>query len=76
MAEPTCEKCGEHKFESRYLEDAKTVLVFCDGCGHIVGVMPDYQDIAQTVILTLTRGAKDNHGHPVVRIKQEDTVYG
>lgn len=76
MAEPTCDKCGAHDFESRYLEDAKTVLAFCAGCGHVVGAMPYYQDIAKTILAHFTRGSRDAFGHPVVRVKNEDETFG
>lgn len=76
MAEPTCDKCQQQEFESRYLEDAKAVLVFCAGCGHIVGVMPDYQDLAKTVLLHFTRGSRDAFGHPVVRTNSVEDVFG
>ena len=76
MAEPTCEKCGKHDFESRYLESANVIMVFCQQCGHVVGVIPDYQDLAKTILLHFTRGSKEAFGHPVVRVKVEETVYG
>ena len=76
MAEPTCEKCGAQNFGSRYIKPAKVILAFCAECGHVVGVVPDYHDLAQSLVLTLTRGCKNGTGHPVLHVKQEDTVFG
>lgn len=74
--DPTCEKCQHTTFVTRFLEDASTLMVFCEGCGHIVGVMPDYHILARTLVELLTRGSRDGGGHPVMRVKNEDQVFG
>ncbi len=76
MAEPSCEKCGGHDFESSFVGSAKVILAYCQACGHIAGVLPDYQVLANAIVLNLTRGCKNNTGHPVLHVKQEGTVFG
>ena len=76
MAEPTCEKCGKHNFESRYLDSAKMVLAFCGECGHVVGSIPDYQLLANAIVLNLTRGCRNATGHPVLHTKEADNIFG
>lgn len=74
--EPCCDQCKGQEFDSRYVEAGKAVLVYCTGCGHIVGVMPYYRDMAETIVAFLTRGAKDQAGRPVVHVTQSDRVFG
>lgn len=74
--EPRCDKCQCEEFNSRYVEAGKTVLVFCTGCGHIVGVMPYYRDMAETIVAFMTRGAKDQAGRPVMHVAQTERVFG
>lgn len=76
MAEPTCEKCGKQSFESQYLDSAKMILAFCGGCGHVVGAIPDYQTLANAVVVNLTRGCRNGTGHPVLHIKEADNIFG
>ena len=55
---------------------ASTLMVFCEGCGLVAGVMPDYHILARTLVELLTRGSRDGGGHPVLRVKSEDQVFG
>lgn len=76
MAEPACEKCGKHDFESSYVGSAKVILAYCANCGHVVGAIPDYQVLANAIVLNLTRGCKNGTGHPVLHVKKEETIFG
>jgi predicted nucleic-acid-binding Zn-ribbon protein len=39
--EPTCPKCGGHSFDAASEEgNFLYYIVYCTGCGHIIGVFP------------------------------------
>ena len=43
IAKPTCPKCGKHEFKHEAVKSsgssAGVYVVFCIGCGHIIGVV-------------------------------------
>jgi len=74
--QPVCEKCGEHQFSSYSLDQAKIVALYCTKCGNIAAAFPDSQFLAQQIAGALSCGSHDGVGHPVVRVKNAEQVFG
>lgn len=74
--EPKCAGCGGSDFNTKFVDNQKTYLVYCSGCGHIAGVMPDHVELSKSIARILTGGCRDAFGHPVLHVKTVDQTFG